>query len=192
MLLLPSLIAFACIGVSVAGFNAISKIHDPLAPTPFSRAGIAVTAFIYLYVVGLFVYLGRPRLRQLVPAEEAVQFTCLLVCLPLLAVRLVYALLYIITADKIFNAVVGNATIYLLMTALPEIAILATCVWTILRLRVLPVDSRAGCCSLFTLPFRAKDRKTRAPAGGNAGYGALDEASYRNDTPLEQTQGSRS
>lgn len=192
VLLAPSLITYACIGVSIAGFVTISKIDDPLAPTPFSRTGIAVTAVIYLYVAGLFAYLGRPRLRALVPADEAVQFTCLLVCLPLLGVRLLYALLYVITADKVFNAVVGNATIYLLMTALPEIAILATCVWTVLRLRVLPVESRGGCCSPAAVLLRSKRRKNRAPAGGNTGYGALDEASYSNDTPLEQAHGSPS
>lgn len=192
VLLVPSLITYACIGVSIAGFVTISKIDDPLAPTPYSRTGIAVTVVIYLYVAGLGAYLARPCRRALVPTEEAVQFTCLLVGLPLLGVRLLYALLYVATADKVFNAVVGSPTLYLLMTAVPEIVILSTCVWTILRLRVLPMESRGGCCSAVTFLFRSKRRKNHAPAGGNTGYGALDESSYRNDTPLEQAPGSQS
>ena len=65
VLLVPSLITYACIGVSIAGFVTISKIDDPLAPTPYSRTGIAVTAVIYLYVAGLSAYLGDRKSTRL-------------------------------------------------------------------------------------------------------------------------------
>jgi hypothetical protein len=53
------------------------------------------------------------------------------VCIPLLAVRLAYSLIFIITSNMKFNAVKGDPTAYLVMTVLTEASIIALCTWII-------------------------------------------------------------
>jgi hypothetical protein len=44
---------------------------------------------------------------------------------------LAYTLIFMIPADMDFNATKGNPTAYLVMTMLPEVAIIATCTYVI-------------------------------------------------------------
>jgi hypothetical protein len=53
-------------------------------------------------------------------------------CIPLMMVRASYSLVYIITGNKTFNVIVGNGVIYLVMTTLPEIAMMVLCSWTLM------------------------------------------------------------
>ena len=129
----PQLLAFADVGVSIAGFVAVTKREDSLAPTKYSRVGMALIAAIYVWVAGISgaLWLRRNHL----PREEIRTIDCAALCTPLLGVRVLYSLLYAVTGNKILNAIVGDPTIYLFMTIIPEIALVAICVWTILKIQ---------------------------------------------------------
>lgn len=105
------------------------KETDQLLPTPYSRAGIAILAIIFLYTAGVFVYFWLRRHQY--AKEEYRLVTCVGVCVPLLLVRMLYPVIFIITADMTWNAVKGSPTAYLLMTMLPEVAFIAACTFTI-------------------------------------------------------------
>ena len=126
------LLTLADVGVSIAGFVAVTRREDSLAPTKYSRVGMALIAAIYIWVAGISGVLWLHRTH--IPRVEIQTLNCVAVCTPLIGVRVLYSLLYAITANKILNAVVGNPTIYLFMTIIPEIAIVAICVWTILKI----------------------------------------------------------
>lgn len=110
----------------------VGKRNDALAPTAYSRVGIVLNAVIYFGMVGTFVALFWWRSRIL--ETEKSLLMCVAVCIPLLAIRLIYALIYVITAQKFFNAIVGNPSAYMLMTTFPEIAVVGICTWVILKL----------------------------------------------------------
>ncbi len=86
-------------------------------------------ALIFLYTAGVFVYFWLHR-RQYAQ-EERWLVMCVGVCVPLLLVRVLYSVVFIITADMTWNAVKGSPTPYLLMTMLPEVAFIAACTFTI-------------------------------------------------------------
>jgi len=133
VLYVPQLLTFADMGVSIAGFVAVTRREDSLAPTKYSRVGMALIAATYIWVAGISgaLWLRRTHL----PKEETRMINCVAVCTPLLGVRVLYSLLYAITGSKVLNTIVGNPTIYLFMTMIPEIAIVAICVWTILKIQ---------------------------------------------------------
>lgn len=56
---------------------------------------------------------------------------CVAVCCPLLLVRVLYSVTFVITADMTWNAIKGSPTAYLLMTMLPEVAFVGVCTFTI-------------------------------------------------------------
>jgi hypothetical protein len=105
------------------------KETGQLLPTPYSRAGTGILAIIFLYTVGVFVYFWLRR-RQYAQ-EECSLVMCMCMCVPLLLVRVLYSVIFIITADMTWNAVKGSPTAYLLMTMLPEVAFIAACTFTI-------------------------------------------------------------
>ncbi|KAK8085456.1 hypothetical protein PG997_006727 [Apiospora hydei] len=173
---LPQIITWTCIGVSIAGFVSTNQVDDPLAPTSFSQSGTAITALLFVFEASMFMYMfflkhgdGRRGL-DLVPPEEAPQFHCLVICLPLLGLRLLYALLYAVRADDdgddMYNAVTGSPTVYLVFTALPEIGVVAACVWAVLHIRVVGLDEMAGR-GFFRTIGRLTERRARSksPAG---------------------------
>ncbi|CAG8957479.1 hypothetical protein HYFRA_00011460 [Hymenoscyphus fraxineus] len=130
--LVPQILAYVDLGVSIAGFVMVGRRKDALAPTPYSRAGIALNTLIYLWMVGIFFAMWLRR--SPVPKRDRPVLVCVAACVPCLAVRMVYALLYIIIANKLFNTVVGHPAIYMFMATLPEIAVVGICSWTILKL----------------------------------------------------------
>lgn len=126
----PQILTWIDIGISIGGFIAVSKKdRDQLLPTPYSRAGIAILALIYFFTAGVFVYFWLRR-RQY-SQEEYWLAMCVGVCNPFLFIRLLYSLIFVITADMTWNAVKGSPTAYLLMTFLPEVAIVAICTFTV-------------------------------------------------------------
>ena len=126
----PQVLTWIDIGISIGGFVTVSrKETGQLLPTPYSRAGIGILAIIFLYTVGVFVYFWLQR-RQYAQ-EENWLVMCVGACVPLLLVRILYSLIFIITADMTWNAVKGSPTAYLLMTMLPEVAFVAVCTFTI-------------------------------------------------------------
>jgi hypothetical protein len=120
------------IAISIAGYVTVTKKeHGKLLPTPWSRAGIAILFIIYLYTVGVWVYFWMQRHRY--DAEDSRLAMCVGIGLPFLLVRVLYSLIFIITADMTWNAVKGSPTAYLLMTMLPEVAFVAVCCFAVLK-----------------------------------------------------------
>lgn len=113
----------------------------PLAPTPYSQASMALLAAIYLYVVWVFgIFWGR---RSEYTVEEWWLLKGVAACLPALAIRMAYSLIFIITGNMKFNATKGNSTAYLIMTMLPEVLIIWVCTYVIaFRISVLAKDAR--------------------------------------------------
>ncbi|KAJ5092476.1 hypothetical protein NUU61_007346 [Penicillium alfredii] len=134
--LIPSLLTWIDIAVSIAGWVAVMHVAHPLDPTPESRASMALLVVIYLYSVGVFVVFWRRRADY--AAEERAAITAVAACVPLLAVRIAYSLVFISTADMTFNAIKGDSTAYLVMTMLPEVAIVGVCTFVIFA-RVSPL-----------------------------------------------------
>lgn len=128
--IVPQVLTWIDIGVSIGGFVTVSrKDHDQLLPTPYSRASIAILALIFLYTVGVSVYFWLQRRRF--AREEQRLLMCVALCCPLLLVRVLYSVIFVITADMTWNAVKGSPTAYLLMTMLPEVAFVGVCTFTI-------------------------------------------------------------
>lgn len=147
--IVPQTLTWIDIGVSIGGFVTVSrKDHDQLLPTPYSRASIAILALIFLYTVGVGMYFWLQRRRY--AQEELRLIMCVAVCCPLLLVRVLYSVIFVITADMTWNAIKGSPTAYLLMTMLPEVAFVGACTFTIWG--VGPVNKEQQ---------NAKDRRTQ-------------------------------
>lgn len=56
---------------------------------------------------------------------------CVAGCCPLLLVRVLYSVIFVITSDMAWNAVKGNPTAYLLMTMVPEVVFVGVCTFAI-------------------------------------------------------------
>ncbi len=130
--IIPQVLTTIDIGISVGGFVTVSqKESGQLLPTPYSRAGVAILAVIFLFTAGLLAYFYHRR-RQYAHEENRL-IVCVGFCIPLLLVRILYSVIFVVTADMTWNAVKGSPTAYLLMTMLPEVALIAACTFTITK-----------------------------------------------------------
>lgn len=178
--MLPQIVTWACIGISIAGYVSISGNDDPLAPTPFSQSGTAITTLLFAFEVAMFLYMfliphnGRRGL-DMVPPEEAPQFHCLVLCLPLLGLRLLYALLYTVTEDDTYSPISGSPVVYLIFTTLPEIAIIASCIWAVLHIRVIGKDEMAGRGFFRTIGRLTERRSRNKSPTGDSGRASTDD-----------------
>ncbi|CAI6340690.1 unnamed protein product [Periconia digitata] len=126
------LLTWIDIGISIGGFVTVTrKEHNKLLPTVWSRAGIAMLLLIYLYTLGVWVYFCMQRQRY--EWEQYMLAKCVGISLSFLFVRVLFSVIFVITADRMWHAVVGNPTAYLLMTMLPELAFMAACCFVILK-----------------------------------------------------------
>lgn len=135
--LIPSLLTWVDIGISIAGWVAVMHVADPLAPTPYSQASMALLAVIYLYLVGVFVLFWRHRTEY--AEEEQWALRGVTICIPVLAVRLIYSIIFIISGNMKFSAIKGNATAYLVMTMLPEVVIIVVCT-SVIAFKITPLQ----------------------------------------------------
>ncbi|KAJ5595432.1 uncharacterized protein N7459_001640 [Penicillium hispanicum] len=126
---IPSIITWLDIAISIAGWVTVMHVAHPLAPTPYSQASMALLAVIYLYLVAVFVVFWR-RCTEYAD-DERWALKGVTICVPLLAVRLVYSLIFVISGNMKFNAIKGDSTTYLVMTMLPEVAIILVCTYMI-------------------------------------------------------------
>lgn len=115
-------------------------VEHPLLPTAWSQASMGLLAIIYVYLVGVFVLFWLHRHENF--EEERWTLNGVTVCIPLLAIRLAYSLIFIISSDMKFNAIKGNPTAYLTMTMLPEVAIIIVCTYVIAT-RISPLQKGA-------------------------------------------------
>ncbi|KAK7975827.1 MFS general substrate transporter [Apiospora arundinis] len=126
----PQLITWADIGLAIGGFSSASHTNS-LAPTKYTQASFGL--FTALYLIVLYTFWQFWRVMSTFPRDEKLVLRCVGVGLPLLAVRTAYSLIYQITGDRTWNAVKGNPTPYLIMTFLPELAIIFTCIWGVFQ-----------------------------------------------------------
>ncbi|KAF2737370.1 hypothetical protein EJ04DRAFT_117476 [Polyplosphaeria fusca] len=126
----PQILTYIDIGVSIGGFVTVSKKeHGQLLPTPWSRAGIAILFLIYLYTAGVWAYFWFRRHQY---GQELYWLAmCVGACVPLMFIRILYSLIFVISANMTWNAVKGSPTAYLLMTLLPEVGMVALCCFTV-------------------------------------------------------------
>ncbi|KAI9044144.1 uncharacterized protein KD926_001968 [Aspergillus affinis] len=156
--IIPQLLTWIDIGISIAGFIAVTHKEHALLPTPYSRTGIALIFAIYLWTVGVFLtfYLHRGSFATV----EKKTCLCVAICVPILAVRVTYSLIFVITADMAWNAVKGDSSRYLGMTMVPELGIVALCTWTILGIPALEKEKKKK---------KKKKRKGGKDVEGDAG-----------------------
>jgi len=133
---IPSIITWIDIAISIAGWVAVMHVEHPLAPTPYTQASMALLAVIYLYLVGVFAVFWRRRDEYC--EEERWALRGVTISILLLAIRLAYSLIFIITGNMDFNAIKGNSTTYLVMTMLPEVAIIGVCTY-IIGMKITPL-----------------------------------------------------
>lgn len=114
-------------------------VENPLAPTPYSQASMALLTVIYLYLVGVFAIFWHRRNEYY--EEERWTLKGVTICIPLLAIRLAYSLIFIITGNMDFNAIKGSSTAYLVMTMLPEVAIIGVCT-CVIGVKITPLCQR--------------------------------------------------
>ncbi|KAH8427405.1 uncharacterized protein LDX57_005120 [Aspergillus melleus] len=138
--IIPQLLTYLDICISIAGFIAVTKKEHALLPTPYSRAGTALIVLIYLWTVGVFLTFHLHR--SSFPAIENRTCLCVAICVPILAVRVTYSLVFVITADMAWNAVKGNPGRCLGMMMLPELGIVGLCTWMIWAIPALEKEER--------------------------------------------------
>ncbi|KAH6695271.1 hypothetical protein F5X68DRAFT_227259 [Plectosphaerella plurivora] len=128
----PDLICWAGIGVSVADFALAARQDDPMAPNAMTQAGFGL--FISIYVWAVFLYIQLWLARGGLPASERRALTCFAATMAPMVVRIAYSLVYTVTGDKKFSAVVGSAIIYVFMTLIPEVAVIGFVAWATLSM----------------------------------------------------------
>ncbi|KAM5343474.1 hypothetical protein ACJ41O_012011 [Fusarium nematophilum] len=138
---IPELICWAGIGISIADYVSASN-KESTEPGPLTRAGVGLFVALYGWAVLLFLYLAQKW--KLVPPEERRTLVCFGVTIPFMATRIAYTMAYVTTGEAKFSAVKGSALIYLFMTMLMEVSILAMVVWAILGLEGLSGGKATG------------------------------------------------
>ncbi|KAI0148775.1 hypothetical protein GGR57DRAFT_474262 [Xylariaceae sp. FL1272] len=127
----PQLLTWADIGLAIGGFVAASQNEHGLDPTPYTQASFGLFTALYLIVVYICWWIWRAR--STFPPDERLLVRCAVVRLPLLAIRLAYALIYQITGDRTFSAVKGNSTAYLFLVFFPDLALIYVSILAILK-----------------------------------------------------------
>lgn len=118
---------------------------------------------IYVFAVCLWGYLLRQW--KYIAAEENKLMVCFAACAPFISVRLVYGLLADFSGMKEFNPFEGDVTVFLCMAVLMEIIAVAFCVFTGLRLRLLPKDGGPGGARAAGVSSEASSDNERALHG---------------------------
>lgn len=96
--IVPQIFTWIDISISIGGFVAVKqKEHNQLLPTPYSRAGIAILFVIYLWMAGTFVFIWLRRIGY--PNLERSIVNCVATCVPVLAIRITYSLVFISRHD---------------------------------------------------------------------------------------------
>lgn len=135
--LIPSLFTWIDIAISIAGWAVVIHADNPWAPTPYSQASTGLLAAIYVYLVVVFALFWLRRSEYF--EEEKWALNAVIFCIPLLALRIIYSLLFVITGNMKFNAIKGNPTAYLVMTFIPEVGIIIACT-SIIAMKITPLQ----------------------------------------------------
>lgn len=110
-------------GIGIASGSASVPV-PPGSPSPFISNYLTKTAvaiFTAEYVATGVVFLAIFVQRIDIPSLEKRLLVCVAVCAPFVIVRLVYGLLAAFSEDLKFNLLIGNTTIYFILSVLAEI-----------------------------------------------------------------------
>lgn len=129
---IPELICWAGIGVSVADFVGATNRENPMAPSTLSRVSVGLFVALFVWTVLLFHHISRKW--RLLPTTERRCFIGVGVAIPFMTIRTLHTMIYTITAENRFSAVMGSGNIYLFMTMVPEVGVLTSIIWAIMGL----------------------------------------------------------
>lgn len=139
---LISLASLTGLSLGIYGGTKAAESSNHITSNSIVQAAVCIFLAIYVFAICLWGYLLRQW--KYIPAEENKLMVCFAACAPFISVRLVYGLLADFSGMKQFNPFEGDVTIFLCMAVLMEIIAVAFCVFTGLRLRVLPKGGGGG------------------------------------------------
>lgn len=139
---LISLASLTGLSLGIYGGTKAAESSNHITSNSIVQAAVCIFLAIYVFAIYLWGYLLRQW--KYIPAEENKLMVCFAACAPFISVRLVYGLLADFSGMKQFNPFEGDVTIFLCMAVLMEIIAVAFCVFTGLRLRVLPKGGGGG------------------------------------------------
>lgn len=138
-----SLCGIAGIVVAIYG-GTISANSPTLATNDLLEASVILFVACYLSFVCLFlVFLAR---WSSIPQGEQKLLICFACCVPFMIVRFLYGILgiFVESLRAQFSVLTGSVTAFLCMAVLEEIFVVASFVFTGMRLDRLPPELRAG------------------------------------------------
>lgn len=133
---LISLASLTGVGLGIYGGTKAAESSNHITSNSIVQAAVCIFLAIYIIAICLWAFLLKQW--KYIPAEENKLMVCFAACAPFIAVRLVYALISDFSGMKEFNPFEGDVTIFLCMAVLEEVIAVAFCVFTGLRLRILP------------------------------------------------------
>jgi magnesium-transporting ATPase (P-type) len=123
---------------------------------PEIKAAIIIFVVIYLVTVTLLCFLSR-RVSKVAKGEKRI-LVAVALCLPFIAVRLIYALIADFANNIDFSLAYGNTTIYLCMAVITEIIVTVIILSFGLTLHVIPKP----------LPLDSESQKIELRPGNSA------------------------
>jgi small-conductance mechanosensitive channel len=103
-----------------------------MAPNDMTRAGFFLFISIYAWALLLFVRLLLAR--EGLPPSERRAMHCFAATIAPMVVRIAYSLVYTVTGNEKFSAVLGSAVIYVFMTMIPEVVVMVLVAWATLSM----------------------------------------------------------
>lgn len=161
---LISLASLTGLSLGIYGGTKAAESSNHITSNSIVQAAVCIFLAIYAFAICLWGYLLRQW--KYIPAEENKLMVCFAACAPFISVRLVYGLLADFSGMKEFNPFEGDVTIFLCMAVLMEIIAVAFCVFTGLRLRVLPKSGGGGGAGANGVSSEASSDSERALHGG--------------------------
>lgn len=161
---LISLASLTGLSLGIYGGTKAAESSNHITSNSIVQAAVCIFLAIYVFAICLWGYLLRQW--KYIPAEENKLMVCFAACAPFISVRLVYGLLADFSGMKEFNPFEGDVTIFLCMAVLMEIIAVAFCVFTGLRLRVLPKGGGSGGVVAGGVSSETSSDSERALHGG--------------------------
>ncbi|KAI0509718.1 hypothetical protein F5B22DRAFT_615728 [Xylaria bambusicola] len=128
-------------GIGIASGSASVPV-PPDSPSPFVANYLTKTAVViftaeYLATGLMFLIIFVQRIE--IPSPEGRLLTCVAVCSPFIIARLIYGLLAAFSYDLKFNILIGDTTIYFILSVLTEIIAVGISVVVGLSLPQIPI-----------------------------------------------------
>jgi hypothetical protein len=131
-----SLISIIGLVLGITGGCIAPQSSNPFVSNNHTKVAIIIFTGVFLAIVYLLIILSL-RIFQIERGERRLLFV-VAISSPFIATRLIYALIADFAANPNFNAIFGNATIYLCMAVLEEIIAVIVCVAAGFTIRIVP------------------------------------------------------